>query len=140
MLEETAPDPTSATKTLELVTDEMKTTLETIQKQANVPPDMMVTSFAVSPPSEPLAAMPTRTRATASIALAGIGASVLIAVLTDVLLGRWTRRRKSRRPAPSKEPSTNAGSEPDVLVDADLEESNPTEGVREPIRTEAADR
>ena len=42
MIEETAPDPASATKTLELVTDEMSSVLEQIQKQANVPPEMAV--------------------------------------------------------------------------------------------------
>src|SRR4029077_1558583 len=97
MIEETAPDPASATKTLELVTDEMSSVLEQIQKQANVPPEMAVDSFVVSPPSDPIAAMPTRTRSTATIGVAGLGLAVLVAVLTDVLLGRFRKRRTGRR-------------------------------------------
>ncbi len=101
MIEESAPDPAAATKTLELVTNEMTAVLETIQRQAHVPADMMVESFVVSPPSEPIAAMPTRTRSTASIFVAGLGLSVLVTVLVDVLLVRLRKRIKVAPQAPS---------------------------------------
>lgn len=104
MVEQTAPDPASATRTLELVSNEMSSALERIQKQANVPAEMTVNSFVVSPPSEPVAAMPTRTRSTASIAIAGTGLSILVAVLADVLLLRIRRRRGSGTAAPSGDP------------------------------------
>jgi hypothetical protein len=103
MIENTAPDPESASKTLELVTDEMSPALERIQKQANVPPEMMVDSFVVTPPTEPVAAMPTRTRSTASIIVAGTGLTVLISVLADVVLMR-RRRRKADLQQSAKDP------------------------------------
>lgn len=101
MIEETAPDPTAATKTVELVTNEMTASLETIQRQARVPADMMVEPFVVSPPSVPIPAMPTRTRSTASIFVAGLGLSVLVTVLVDVLLVRLRKRIKVAPQAPS---------------------------------------
>ena len=110
LIEESAPDPAAATKTLDLVTIEMTAVLEKIQQQANVPADMMVKSFVVSPPSQPIAGMPTRTRATASIFVAGAGLSVLVTVLVDVLLVRRRKRPKeasssrSRR-SPSRPPA-----------------------------------
>lgn len=95
MIEDSSPDPESTTKTLELVTKEISTSLENLQKQANVPPEMMVETFVVSAPSTPIAAMPSRTRSTASIFVAGLGLTVVVTVLVDVLLGRAVRRRKS---------------------------------------------
>lgn len=108
MIEETAPDPAAATKTLELVSDEMSSSLESIQKQANVPPEMMVEAFVVSPPSTPVAAMPTRTRSTASIAVAGIGLSILATVLVDVLLVRRRQRTKLHAQTPSDDEQSPA--------------------------------
>jgi hypothetical protein len=110
MIEETAPDPAPATKTLQLVTNEMTASLETIQQQARVPADMMVESFVVSPPSEPIAAMPTRTRSTMSIFVAGLGLSVLVTVLVDVLL---VRRRNRIKAAPQEASSSDPLQAPD---------------------------
>jgi len=101
MIEESASDPAAATKTLELVTNEMTATLETLQRQARVPADQMVETFVVSPPTEPIGGMPTRTRSTASIFVAGLGLSVLVTVLVDVLLVRRRKRIKVAPQAPS---------------------------------------
>jgi hypothetical protein len=101
LIEVLAPDPAAATKTLELVSNEMTASLETVQRQAGVPADMMVGSFVVTPPSVPIAAMPTRTRSTASIFVAGLGLSVLVTVLVDVLLVRLRKRIKVAPQAPS---------------------------------------
>jgi hypothetical protein len=100
MIEVAGPDPATATKTLQLVSNEMTASLETIQRQAHVPADMMVESFVVSPPSEGIATMPTRTRSTATIFLAGLGLSVLVTVLVDVLLVRLRKRIKVAPQAP----------------------------------------
>ncbi|MFC7448776.1 hypothetical protein [Rhodococcus daqingensis] len=94
MIESTSADPTAVSKTLELVSAQAEVTLRTLQQQARVPDDLMVVPFPVSPPSAPGAAMPTRTRSTMSIFLAGLGLSVLFTVVVDVLL----TRRKSRGP------------------------------------------
>jgi hypothetical protein len=101
MIEDAAPDPAEATKTLELVTNEMTASLESIQKQARVPAEMMVDSFVVSPPSPPIAAMPTRTRSTIAIFVAGLGLSVMFTVLVDVLLVRRRKRIEAGPQAPS---------------------------------------
>jgi hypothetical protein len=71
-------------------------TLRALQQQAQVPADQMVTPFVVSPPNAPAAAMPSRTRSTVAIFAAGAGLSVLLTVLVDVLLTRFSTRRKSR--------------------------------------------
>ncbi|MEV6768609.1 hypothetical protein AB0N05_08230 [Nocardia sp. NPDC051030] len=99
MLEETAADPQSAAKTLELVMAQADSTLTGLQQSAQVPSDQMVASFTVQPPSTPVAATPSRTRSTISVLAAGIGLSILLTVLLDVVLERLKRNR--RRPEPS---------------------------------------
>jgi hypothetical protein len=119
MIEETAADPAAATKTLQLVTDEVTASLQSIQQQAGVPAEMMVGSFVVSPPSPPLAAMPSRTRATASVFVAGLGLTVLVTVLADVLLARLRKLKIRRRRGPevnelSPNPDGNLRDEPEA--------------------------
>ncbi|MGW4241728.1 hypothetical protein [Nocardia sp. NPDC004722] len=99
MLEETSADPQATAKTLELVTAQADSTLRALQQNAQVPEDQMVASFTVQPPSTPVAALPSRTRSTISVLGAGIGLSILLAVLLDVTLERMKRKR--RRPEPS---------------------------------------
>lgn len=96
MVEASSPDPATVPKTLELVTAQTEVTLRTLQQQANVPDDQMVSSFVVSPPGDPIGAMPTRTRSTMALFVAGAGLSVLVTVVADVLLSR--RRRTQARP------------------------------------------
>lgn len=99
MIDIAAPNPEAATKTLDLAAMELRESLENIQSQASVPPDMMAQSFLVAPPNEPTPAMPSRTRATASIMMAGIGLTILVTVVADVLLSR-RKRRAVVEPAP----------------------------------------
>ena len=73
MIEATNADPAAVTKTLELVLQQAEITLRTLQQQAQVPDDQMVAPFVVSPPSAPAAGMPTRTRSTIAIFVAGAG-------------------------------------------------------------------
>lgn len=133
MIEQSAPDPASATKTLELVANEMSSALERIQKQAKVPADMTVTSFVVSPPSEPIAAMPSRTRSTAAIAVAGIGLTVLVTVLVDVLM---VRRRKRIATPPHALTDREQSPSPD---DTSGDVPRPDDDIREPVGSDAAD-
>lgn len=102
-IEETAPEPEMATKTLKLVSKEMAPTLEAIQVQANVPREMMIGTFVVTPPTQPVAAMPTRTRSTATIAVAGIALTVLVTVVADILLIRLRRKPKPLRRSAAKD-------------------------------------
>ncbi len=93
MIEATEPDPISASKTVTSVVAQADSALRLLQQQAKVPPDQMVTSFVVSPPSPPAAGMPSRTRSTISVFVAGAGLTVVLTVLFDVLLLRWKGRR-----------------------------------------------
>lgn len=111
MIEQTAPDPATASKTLELVTTELDATLESIQQQARVPENMMVESFVVSPPSTPIAAVPSRTRSTITVFVAGLGASIIVTVLSDILLMR-RKKRAQARPAAPIEPERTASPKP----------------------------
>jgi len=110
MIESTAPDPTAASKTLELVVAQSGDTLRSLQQQAGVPDDQMVTPFVVSPPSTPLAATPSRTRATLTIFAAGAGLTVLFTVVVDLLL---TRRRSRRQEAALARVQASLVAEPD---------------------------
>lgn len=96
MIEATENNPEDATKTVELVIAQADSTLTTLQQQARVPDDQMVTSFTVSPPSPPVAGMPSRTRSTISIFAAGAALSVLVGTVLDVLMTRRKARVKER--------------------------------------------
>jgi hypothetical protein len=96
MIEATDADPAAVSKTLELVVAQAEVTLRTLQQQAQVPGDQMVAPFVVSPPSVPLAGMPSRTRSTIAIFVAGAGLAVLVTVLVDALLTRHKAKRRQR--------------------------------------------
>jgi hypothetical protein len=97
MIEATEPDPLAASKTVELVVAQADSTLRTLQQQANVAGNQMVTPFVVSPQSEPAPGMPSRTRSTIAVFVAGAGISILVTLLADVLLTRRTTSRRERR-------------------------------------------
>jgi hypothetical protein len=97
VIDATDEDPAAVTKTLEVVIAQAGVSVRTLQQQARVPDDQMVAPFVVSPPSAPAAAMPTRTRSTIAIFVAGAGLSVLLTVLADVLLTRRKSRAQQRR-------------------------------------------
>jgi len=109
MIDVATSTPASATKTLELAGMELRLSLENIQNQADVSPQMMATSFVVSPPSAPIPAMPSRTRSTMMIAVGGIGLTVLVTVLVDVALNRRRRRIGS-----AVEPTDEADADPSI--------------------------
>jgi hypothetical protein len=91
------PDPNFAKKTVDLAAAQADAALRAVQQQAGVPDDQMVRGFAVSAPSEPVLAMPSRTKSTIVIFAAGAGSAILIAVVLDVVLMRWKSRRQNRR-------------------------------------------
>jgi hypothetical protein len=97
MIEETNADPAAVTRTLELVVTQATETVENLQQQARVPQDQMVTPLVVTPPSAPTPGMPSRTRSTVAIFVAGAGLTVLVTVLVDVLLGRLSAALRRRR-------------------------------------------
>jgi TRAP-type uncharacterized transport system fused permease subunit len=94
MIDATEPDPIAASKTVGLVIAQAGPVLRTLQQQANVPDDQMATAFVVSPPSTPAAGMPSRTRSTIAIFVAGAGLAILVGVVIDVVIMRWKARRR----------------------------------------------
>ncbi len=98
MVEITDADPAAVTKTLGVVIEQTPVTLRSLQEQAQVPADQMVTPFVVSPPSAPASAMPSRTRSTVAIFAGGVAVTVLVTVLVDVFLTR-RKARPERQPA-----------------------------------------
>jgi hypothetical protein len=96
MIEETAADPAAVTRTLELVIAQADVTLRALQQQAQVPETEMMTPFVVNSPSTPSAGMPSRTRSTVAIFVAGAGLVVLLTVIVDTLLIRLIRRKAKR--------------------------------------------
>jgi hypothetical protein len=94
MIEAEEVDPISAGKTVELVAAQTDSVLRNLQQQAGVPDDQMAKGLMVSPPSVPLAAVPSRTRSALYLAVVGAAISILIGVVVDVFLMR--RRAKVR--------------------------------------------
>ena len=127
MIDVATPDPVSTTKTLDVAALELRASLENIQKAADVPPSMMATSFVVSPPGVPVAAVPSRTRSTMTVAVGGIAAALLVTVLADVAL---VRRRRARLTPSTPERDL----EPDELADEPA-----TSPVEEPRHRQPAD-
>jgi hypothetical protein len=97
MIEASEPDPIATSKTVEVVLAQADSMLRTMQQQAYVPDSEMAKSFVVNPPSVPAAGMPTRTRSTISVFVAGAGLAILAGVVVDVLLTRWKAHRQKRR-------------------------------------------
>ncbi|MBS1692087.1 MAG: hypothetical protein JST91_07695 [Actinobacteria bacterium] len=110
MIEATEATPEDATNTVNLVIAQAEPTLRTLQQQARVPDDQMVELFVVSPTSAPAEAMPSRTRSTIAIFLAGAGLSVLVTVLADVFLVR--RRARIEKRHEEQAATAEAGSGP----------------------------
>ena len=97
MIEATEPDPVAAAKTVELVIAQADPVLRTLQQQAQVPNSQMVTPFVVSPPSKPVAGMPSRTRSTVAVFVALAGLAILAGLAADLLLNGWKERRRTRQ-------------------------------------------
>jgi hypothetical protein len=97
MIEATEPDPIAASKTVELVVAQADPVLRTLQQQAGVPDTQMVKPLQVSPPSPPAAGMPSRTRSTIAIFVAGAVLAILAGLVVDLLLMRWKTRRQKRQ-------------------------------------------
>ncbi|GFG54418.1 hypothetical protein CQY20_00910 [Mycolicibacterium agri] len=87
----------AVTRTLELVIEEAEDTLKSLQQQAHVPEDQMVHTLLISPPTAPAEVMPSRTKSTLTILIAGSGLAVLVTVLADVLLSHLKSRLQRRR-------------------------------------------
>lgn len=118
LIEATEADPAAASTTVEAVVAQADPTLQRLQQQANVPDDQMVKSFTVSPPSVPTPGVPSRTRSTIVVGVAGAGIAVLVAVVVDLLLLRWKSRRQKRRQSRVQTPD---GAEPPQAAQPPLE-------------------
>jgi hypothetical protein len=124
MIDVTDANPALATKTLEVVISQAEVTLRSLQQQARVPDDQMVIPFAVTPPTPPAAAMPSRTRSTIATFAAGAGLSILLTVLFDTAMIRRKSRSRQRPPATIE---TGAGLD-SVEVDAKPDSVDPQAG------------
>ncbi|TSD94467.1 hypothetical protein FOS14_20850 [Skermania sp. ID1734] len=97
MIEATAANPASATKAVDLVAAQAGPKLQAVQQQAGVPPSQMVTAFAVSPPSAPVATMSGRMRAVIIVCAAGVGIAIVVAVIIDLIVLRLRARSQKSR-------------------------------------------
>jgi hypothetical protein len=98
-----------------------------------VPQDQMATPLVVTPPTAPTAGMPSRTRSTVAIFVAGAGLTVLVSVLADVLLGRLSAARRRRRSAAAEASAEPA--ETPTEVPQPTERSASAEASAEPAET-----
>lgn len=107
------PDPASAFRTVELVTEQAGLVTKQLQQAAGVPVDQMVTSLVVSPPSQPVAGSSGRLKATLGVLLIGVAAAVLITVITHLLSLRMphllSKRQKSDDDLRTPELTKSAG-------------------------------
>ncbi|MGC4961692.1 hypothetical protein [Gordonia sp. DT101] len=88
--------------------------LRSLQEAAGVPPDQMAKTFVVAQPSQPVGAIPARTRELIATVVAGILIAALAAVIVNAII-EFIGRRRSRRAdrdepssgeAPDEQPST----------------------------------
>ncbi|MFW0795330.1 hypothetical protein AAFP30_16065 [Gordonia sp. CPCC 205515] len=115
LIDTSTPDPQTSLRTLQLATAEYGVALENLQRDARVSPSTMVQPFVVSAPSTPAPAMPSRTRSTMTIVVAGLGISIVAAVVADVILMR-RRQRRTARAAVAETSSDAAPSEPESAL------------------------
>jgi hypothetical protein len=127
MIDATEQDPVSATKTVDLVLAQADPVLAAAQQQAGVPEEQWVKSLVVSPATPPVSGIPSRTRATIAILVAGVALALLAAVLVDVLVLRWkaNRQRSRGRAAPAIEdlpitPTTTQGPRHHRILERDV--------------------
>ena len=97
MIDDGEYEAAAATKTVSLAAAQADPALHLIQQQAGVPEEQMVHAFMVSAPSPPVQAVPSRTRSTMMIFVAGAGAAILVAVILDVILIRRKARKQDRQ-------------------------------------------
>lgn len=110
MIEATAPDAPSAAKTIELVAAQADPLLQRLQQQAGVPSEQVARALMVSPPGQPTAGTPARTRAALAILIAGVGLTIVSGVVVDAV----TRRVRARgRSTPTAEIATESEPLPD---------------------------
>jgi len=115
MIEVTLDEPGQVSTTLALLAEEAKVTVREMQERAAVPENVMVTSFIVSPAGTPMPAMPSRTRSTIVIFAAGLGLSILLTVVVDLVLTRRKSRAQQRAAVPGR--TGTAPDHEDVIED-----------------------
>lgn len=122
MIEATEPYPDSASKTVELVVAQAEPALRAVQAQAGVPEGQMVKPFVVSPPSAAVAGIPSRTRATITVFVAGTGLAILIGVVFDLVVPRWRTRHLPRRQGKQNNPQVSTADPNTTAIEAEADE------------------
>lgn len=123
MIESTDASPGIALATVTAVVQQADPVVRRVQQQAGVPDGEMVRMFVVSPPGQPIPGTPTRTRTAVSVLLTGIALSILLAVVADAVISRWSARR--RRVAQQHDhAATDGGHEPRARVEAERREEH----------------
>jgi len=95
MVESTRPDPESSKRTAELVVQQAGSVLRSLQRQAGVPDDQMVTALTATPPGTPIIGTPSRTRSAAAIFAAGTGVALVSGVAFDTIILRRSSRTQN---------------------------------------------
>jgi hypothetical protein len=136
LIEATDANGASAQKSVELATAQAESVLTNLQRQAQVPEDLMVHALVASPPTGPVGGVPSRTKSTLYIGLVGVGTAMLLAVIVDVLITRWRSRRKEsvrtesrevdpparrKRPTPDNAPTVSHRPKPDAGGDSETD-------------------
>lgn len=94
LIEDTESDPRSATKTVELASQEVQPILDQLQRAAGVPEDQMVKAIPAAAPTAVMGT-PSRGRKVISTVFAGGCIAIVSGVVADVLILRRRRRRTS---------------------------------------------
>ena len=105
MIEASSPDPALVAQTIELVSAQGEGTLIGLQERAGVPPEVMLHTYPLGSVGEPVPAMPSRTRSTVAVFVAGVGLAVLLTVLVDIYMVRRKARRSEARQNPETAPA-----------------------------------
>ena len=97
LIETTQPNGDTTAKTIDSRLAQSDEVLKNVQRKAGVPESELVGALVLSRPGKPVGGMPSRVRSTASIFIGGLGVSILLSVVADVLLSRRRARRDGLR-------------------------------------------
>lgn len=92
MIEATEPQAAMATRTVELVSAQVDSVMQQLQRQAGVSDAQIVRALAISPPST-VAGMPSRSKSLIYIVGVGFAISVFLGLLVDLVVTRVSARR-----------------------------------------------
>lgn len=115
MIEATQPDAQASLQTVEIVLEQAEPVFRKVQEIAGVPVEQRAKALITAPPNPPVAASPSRLRASSAVFAAGLALSLMAGVVADLLIKRFTSGRMTRLASTS--PASQRVVQPETAVE-----------------------